>query len=280
MDRKLIKFVIEDLLPRIVRELKLKHRECAERYGVFFDSMQEVFAREFSSDPEGTLKRYISLCDEECAWERGDFRTRDLLLDNFIGREIARAVRRELEKLGYYEETLYITWEDFKRLPELLRKNFKLKREVERLKQKLNEAKQENRFLREELEKVIKDGSLNNLRRKRAEELEGELNKLRQKCKLLENRLIALSIAPRAKKLAEMALILRAALRYGHATPAMLVKETKLKRYKLQVLLKELISLNLMVKHAHGFYTPAVDSEEEIELAIARRMVQRWMKSG
>jgi len=276
MDHKFIKFVVEDLLPRIVRELKLKHRECAERYGVFFDSMQEVFAREFSSDPEGTLKRYLSLGDEECAWEQGDFRTRDLLLDNFIGREIVRAVRRELEKLGYYEDTLYITWEDFKRLPELLRENFKLRREVERLKQELKEAKQENWFLRGELEDFKRDRSL---RGKEAEKLESELNKLKQKCKLLENRLIALSIAPQAKKLAEVALILRAALRHGHATPAMLVKETKLKRYKVQALLKELISLNLMVKQAHGFYTPAVVSEEEIELAIVRRMVERWMNS-
>jgi len=57
---------------------------------------------------------------------------------------------------------------------------------------------------------------------------------------MFENRLMALLMARQTKKLAEMAMILRTALRYGSATPAMLVKETKLKRYKVQALLKEL----------------------------------------
>ena len=278
MDQRLKKLVVEELLPRIVEDLQLKHKECAQRYGVFFDSMQEVFSREFISDPIGTMERYLSLGDEECAWERGDFRTRDLLLDNFIGREIARAVRRELEQLGYYEETYFLSWGDFKRIPEIFRENSELRKEVERLRQEIREARQENRVLREELEEVLKNKDIKELI-ERVQELKKELASTRQRCRMLENRLTALLMAPQAKKLAEMALILRAALKQGHATPAMLIKETKLKKYKVQALLKELNSLGLLAKQVRGFYTPADVPEGEVEIAIARRMVRRCMSS-
>ena len=278
MDRKLRNLVLKGLLPRIVRELKLKHRECAERYEVFFDSMQEVFSREFISDPIGTMERYLSLSDEECAWEKGDFRTRDLLLDNFIGREIARALRRELERLGYYEEIYFLSWRDFKRIPEIFRENSELRREVERPRQEIREAGQENRVLREELEEVLKSKDVEELI-ERVQELKKELASTRQRCRMLETRLTALLMAPQAKKLSEMALILRAALNHGHAMPAMLIKETKLKRYRVQALLRELNSLGLVARQVRGFYTPADVPEGEVELAIAKRMVRRWMSS-
>lgn len=282
MDEKFKTLVLQDLLPRVVRELKERHGELAEKHEVFFESMQGVFAGDFEKDPEAALEHYLKLRDGECAWEKGDFRTFDLLLDNFIGREIARELKKELMNYGYFDEALYHTWEDFRELPRLRKENKELRAEVERLRERLTEAMRDKRQLEEdlmELREATGEDGLRVIQEKRmeAEELRTGVMELRERCGGFEDKLAAMVMASQGRRVARMTLILKTAMELGIVTPSVLGEKTGLKRYLVQELLAMLLELGLIEKKARGVYVPMDDIGEDVELAIARRMLRRWM---
>jgi hypothetical protein len=282
MDEKFKTLVLRELLPRVVQELQERHGELAEKHDVFFESMQGVFAGDFEKDPEGTLEHYLRLRDSECAWEEGDFRTFDLLLDNFIGREIARALKKELMDYGYYDEALYYTWEDFRELPRLRRENQELRAEVERLRGRLNMAMRDKRQLEKdlmELREVAGEDGLRLIQEKRmeVERLRRDAEEMKKRCRGLEDKLGAMVMASQGRRVARMALILRATMELGIVTPSVLKERTGLKMYLVQELLAMLLELGLIEKKARGVYVPVSDVGEDVELIIARRMLRRWM---
>jgi regulator of replication initiation timing len=213
------------LIPGKAAMLRERHRECSEKYPSFWETFPGRFARMFEEEPEKTLERFLNLGDEECAWERGDFRTRSILLDNFIGREIARELRRELEGM-----------EDF---------------EAEKPGAELQRLLDENMELRERLRRLEEDYSK---LKARVESTAEEEEELRRRCKELEERLRECLRRREPKKLARMAGIIRLALRERNITPGYASRELGIGRRMLHDYLSELVGTGMLKKVVKGYY--------------------------
>jgi hypothetical protein len=283
VDERLVELIVEDVLPRVGRELREKHRECAERYPAFWDTMTERFARLFRDKPEETMARFLALGDEECDWQGADFMTRDRRLDNFIGRELAREVRKVLIQYGFFEaDYWFVRWEDMEGVQTLREKNQELAEEVRRLKRDLVKAEVEReKLLRKnrELLEAFKEEPMSLVleRGRRIEELEAELQELRDENKALQERLAAVEVSRGGRQLASLCAVVRAALKFGAATPVMVAEETGISLDYVYDLLRELLDLGVLKRRIRGFYELAVELDEgNLELELALRRLRRW----
>jgi hypothetical protein len=283
MDERLVELVVEDVLLRVGRELRERHRECAERYPAFWDTMTERFARLFREKPEETMARFLALGDEECDWQSADFLTRDRRLDNFIARELAREIRKVLIQYGFFEaDYWFVRWDDMEGVQTLREKNQELAEEVRRLRRDLARAEVEREKLlrknRELLEAFSEEPmSLVLERDRRIEELEAELQRLRDENRALRDSLAALEVSRGGRHLSSLCSVVRAALRFGAVTPVMVAEETGISLDYVYDLLRELLALGVLRRRIRGFYELAAELDEErLELELALRRLGRW----
>jgi regulator of replication initiation timing len=243
-----VKRYLLGLIPGKTAMLRERHKRCSEKYPSFWETFPERFARMFEEEPEKTLERFLNLGDDECAWEKGDFRTRSILLDNFIGREIARELRRELEGM-----------EDF---------------EAEKPGAELQRLLDENMELRGRLRRLAEDYSK---LKARTENITAEEEELRRRCKALEERLKECLRKREPKKLARMAGIIRLALRERNITPSYASKELGIGRRMLHDYLAELVEIGMLKKVVKGYYKIGEINKEtqDLEGEIARRLAEK-----
>lgn len=288
MDERLVELIVKDVLPRVLRDLKDRHRECVERYPAFWDTMPERFARRFRDKPEETMAEFLSLGEEECDWRGADFSNRDLRLDNFIGRELAREVRKVLIQYGFFEaDYWFVRWEDMEGVETLRERNQELAGMVKRLKRDLARERVEKEKLYrknlEFLELLRKDPYKEALElRKRVEELEAELADLRRGKGVLERRLAALEMSSRSRRFFRLCSALRVALEQGGVTPVFVADELGVSTDLVHELFNELMDLGLLVRRYRGFYRSVpelrVGGGVELEVEVALRRVRRWQE--
>lgn len=275
------------LIPEKVRLLMERHEARAQKTEVFFESMQGVFTGDFEKDPEATLEHYLNLSDEECAWEKGDFRTQDLLLDNFIGRELARELKHELDAMRDVED-----YKTKASLEELTRENEELRKERDAILERLSNAQKKYDALEGEV-KRLRD-SLSNKEAGEHEEAGGELedrllraeqrlmegeeysNKLELYAKGLEKRLQECLQKREPLKLSRMAKLMGLALEVGRFTPSYAAEELDMKLYMVQDYLAELVEAGMLEKLRRGYYKAGVELESDgLEVEIAQRLASR-----
>ena len=277
------KYLLE-LIPEKVRVLMDRHRECADKYWVFFESMQQVFAEEFEKDPEGTLERYLSLSDEECAWEKGDFRTRDLLLDNFIARELARELKKELEKMVDVDKEGEIGARGERSVEQLLQENIKLKSERDAYLKKLEKAERERDELKSRLEKAL-GGDTARMKEEYREKLAQVEQRLREReeyarrlklyTKNLEAKLQECLQRREPVKLTRMAEIVKLGWKVGGIVPIFAARKLGIKPFMVRKYLSELVEIGMVERVAKGYYMVKEKPEEKLEAAIAKRLAQK-----
>jgi predicted transcriptional regulator len=236
------------LIPKKVGMLMARHRECAEKFPSFWQTFPERFAKMFEEEPEKTLKRFLALGNEECAWEKEDFMYRDLHLDNFIGREIARELKLELDQMEDFE----IDKGEAERA-ELLLENTRLKR-------RLYELEEEHSRLKAAMEDRV-----------------GEGEDLRLRCKGLEERLKECLRRREPKKLARMARIMRLVLEEKNITPSYASRELGINIRMLHDYLAELVEIGMLKKVAKGYYRAGEIGGEDLDLEgeVARRLAEK-----
>jgi hypothetical protein len=297
VEEKVKKYLL-DIIPDKVRALKERHRECAEKYRSYWDTMPDRFARMFEKDPGETLEKFLSLRDEECAWREADFITRDLYLDNFIARELARELKKELDAMEVPEKELAEAagpGEDSP-APEdvqgLLKENIRLKKAVEDLVRKIEECDREKEELRAELSKQ-KKAAKKTESKKAAEErrelelrvanaegrlkmLKKDIDRLEMYSKGLEERLQRCLMRREARKLMRMAGILRVGLRIGMLTPALAADEVGINLDTTYDYIRELREIGMLKRARRGHYVLVGEIKEEgLEEEIALRLARK-----
>jgi hypothetical protein len=286
VDERLVELIVEDVLPRVLRDLKDRHKECAERYSAFWDTMPERFARKFRNKPEETMAEYLSLGEEDCDWQGADFMNRDRRLDNFIGRELAREVRKVLIQYGFYEaDYWFVRWDDMEGVQALREKNQELAGMVKRLERDLARERVEKEKLyrknQEFLEMLKQDPYKEALElKKRVEELEADLLDLQREKGVLERRLAAVEMSNRSRRFFRLCSALRVALDQGGVTPIFVAEELGVSTDLVHELFNELMDMGLLVRRYRGFYRPALELRDgggvDLEVEVALRRVRRW----
>jgi hypothetical protein len=250
--------------------------------------MPERFARKFRDKPEETMAEYLSLSEEECDWRSADFMTRNRRLDNFIGRELAREVRKVLIQYGFYEaDYWFVRWDDMEGVETLREKNQELAEMVKRLRRDLARERVEKEKLyrknQEFLELLRQDPYKEALElRKRVDELEADLIDLRREKGVLVRRLAAVEMGIRSRRFFRLCSALRVALEQGGVTPVFVADELGVSTDLVHELFNELMDLGLLVRYYRGFYRPAPELRDrvgvELEVEMALRRVRRWQE--
>jgi chromosome segregation ATPase len=274
------------LIPKKVGMLMARHRECAEKFPSFWQTFPERFAKKFEEEPEETLERFLALSNEECAWEKEDFMYRDLHLDNFIGREIARELKLELDQMEDIQGD--------KPKPEeiLLQENIRLKKGRDRIQERLSACEKEKAGLEKQvrdLEKDLEEGgavSRAEEAKKEAEEKlaqaerrlkEGEekAEELERYAKGLEERLKRCLRKREPKKLARMARILELGSEVGGFVPMHAASELGIKISMVYEYLKELSEMGVVERVRRGYYRVKEKPEGDVEEELARRLAEK-----
>jgi hypothetical protein len=265
MEEEVKKYLL-GLIPGKAAMLREKHKRCSEKYPSFWEIFPERFAKKFEAEPEKTLEEFLKLSDEECAWEKGDFRTRSILLDNFIGREIARELKLELDRMEDFEAE-----KPSSQIEQLLQENLRLKKEKDRLQRELSESKRELEELRKKVEEEGLEEELSGLRSKME-----EYEQLRRYCEGLEERLKRCLQRREPKKLARMARILRLGKEVVRFTPSYASRQLGMKPHMVTDYLAELVEAGMLKKIQRGYYEIGEGIEEEnLEEEVARRLAER-----
>lgn len=287
MNERLKELVLADVLPRAERELVRRHVECVEKYPGFWRTMPERFAREFEKKPEETMVKYLNLGDEDCDWRGADFRNRDLRLDNFIGRELAREVQKVLLQYGFFDAELwFVTWDDMEGMQALRERNQELSETVRMRERDLSKMKVEYERLHRknmELMELLKQEPMKQVleKKERIDELMAELMELREELKRMKGHLAAVEMSIGARGLAQACKVLRVCVERRGVTPSFVAKATGLKPDRVYDLLAELVNHGLLMKKYHGYYELAADLDvENLELEVALRRVKRWERNS
>lgn len=304
-----VKNYLLGIIPDKVRALRERHRECAERYPSYWETMPDRFARMLEKNPGETLERFLSLRDEECAWREADFITRDLYLDNFIARELARELKKELDAMEVPEkEPAGAAGHGgdaaaSEEVQVLLKENVRLKGKVEDLVRKIEECEKEKEELRAELSKQRKTARKEESKKAAEERRELELRvanaegrlkmlsrdyeRLEMYSKGLEKRLQKCLMRREARKLMRMAEILRVGQRIGMVTPALAADEAGINIDTTYDYIRELREIGMLKRARRGHYVLTAEIkdeglEEEIALRLARKKEEatKAKKSG
>jgi hypothetical protein len=255
------------LIPKKVPILVQRHRECSKNFKAFWDTFPERFAEEFEAEPERTLEKYLSLSNEDCAWEKGDFMTRDRLLDNFIGREIARELKAELDKMEDIKPE-----EPEANVEQLLQENIRLKKERDMLEEQLLESREKLEEFKKEAENGGRGKELSGLR-SRLEEKEEENRRLKDKCEDLEEKLKRCLQRREPKKLSRMAKIIKLGMKAKRFTPSYVSNQVGMKPHMVTDYLAELVEAGMLKKIQRGYYEVSCKlNEDSLEEEIARRL--------
>jgi DNA repair exonuclease SbcCD ATPase subunit len=274
-----VKKYLLGLIPKKAAMLRERHRECSEKYPSFWEIFPERFAKKFETEPEKTLERFLKLGDEECAWEKGDFRTRSILLDNFIGREIARELKLELDKIRDITPNEKPSAEEV-----LLQENIRLKKERDRLQERLSACEEEREGLERQVRELEEDLREDGARRKAEEELaqlerklrEGEekAEELERYARSLEERLKHCLQKREPKKLARMARILELGSEVGGFVPLLMARRLGIKLHMVYEYLRELAEIGMVERVSRGYYRVREKPGENIEEELAKRLAQ------
>jgi hypothetical protein len=287
MEEEVRKYLL-GLIPKKVDILMERHRECSRKFPSFWDTFPERFAEEFETEPEKTLEKYLSLGNEDCAWEKGDFMTRDRLLDNFIGREIARELKAELDRMEDIGE------------PEpgggeiLLQENIKLKKERDRLLDRLSVCEKEKADLEKRVRDLAEDGTLSRAEEAKREaeaklaraerklrEGEERVEKMEHYARGLEERLKKCLQKREPKKLRRMAEILELGSEVGGFVPMLAAEKLGLKLSVVYEYLRELTEIGMLERVRRGYYRVREKPEEgNVEEVLAKRLARPRGEGG
>jgi DNA repair exonuclease SbcCD ATPase subunit len=197
-----------------------------------------------------------------------DYLYLDLHLDNFIGREIARELKLELDQMEDFEAK-----KPKAEVEQLLQENIRLKKEKDELQEKLSNSEKKLEELKEKAEEGPGgEEELSQLKSK-MEEKEEEYKRLKRYCEGLEDRLKRCLQRREPKKLARMARILKLGMEAVRFTPSYASRQLGMRPHMINDYLAELVEAGMLKKIQRGYYEVGEDAgEDDLEEEVARRL--------